>query len=196
MNIFIDGKNSLSNKHVNEFIKDLSEDKIIKIHLEELDTELEVTLKELKSFLRSLALEKIITNSEKIKFISDDKVLEFLGEDFNKWTEDVTSSKFGKLNKLFKEPKTKEIKEDEEIIVYCGILEDNKIIDIVSFKGKNKELVEFMNKYYSKYEIKTYFKNKTVFCFESDIDNLENWKTLSELIKEEVIEIKGEPNET
>lgn len=79
---------------------------------------------------------------------------------------------------------------NKEHIVYSGILEDGKIDNKLSFKGTNKEIVEFMNRNYQKNEIICYFTNKSVFCIDSDPNQIENWKTLNQLIEEDIIQIK------
>ena len=79
----------------------------------------------------------------------------------------------------------------EDIIVYSGILENDKVENIKSFKGTKKEVIEFMNKNYTRNEIITYFNNKSVFCFKENIKDLSNWKTLEQLINENIITLKG-----
>lgn len=90
---------------------------------------------------------------------------------------------------MTKKKKSEEIV-NKDYIVYSGIFNNGKIENILSFKGNKKEVLEFMNKNYQKNEVICYFENKTVFCFEEDINNINNWKTVTQLIEEDIIEVK------
>lgn len=85
--------------------------------------------------------------------------------------------------------KSEEIK-NKSYIIYSGIFNKGKIENILSFKGNKKEVLEFMNKNYQRNEIICYFQNQSVFCFDEDIKNLNNWKTINQLVEEGIIEIK------
>lgn len=85
---------------------------------------------------------------------------------------------------------TKKLNIDKDLIVYCGIFENDHIENIVSFKGSKKEVIEFINKNYQRNEVICFFQNKTRFCFNHNINDINNWKSIDQLLKEDIIELK------
>lgn len=71
-----------------------------------------------------------------------------------------------------------------------GIRKDNSVTDIEKFEGNQKQMRDFVNKMFQRNQLRSFGRCITVFCinykFEDELNSLANWKTMQELIDEEV----------
>lgn len=196
MDKLIDGKKKLKPTHIDEFKQGLNDDTVITMYIDQLDVFFQKKLKDMQDFFKDESIEANVQSDEcVITFLGESNALEILGIDYKWWIAPVRGKKYARLNKLFNLEQDFSQKVDkadkpakQSNIIYkcaCGIKKDNVVTDIEKFEGTQKEMTAFVNKLFARNQVRTFFRGVIVFCvnykYESDLDDINNWFTLSEL---------------
>lgn len=191
---FIDARKKLGQNSMKEFVNCNSDDAIVTMYIEPQELIFEKTIKNMKQFFEDEEIEKVIDNDDCIiSFVSDSAVLQIIGLDYRWWIAVVRKTKRARLKRLFdfddkiiEEKQNKKVKQVESYTCFCGTVIDGKIDNIASFDGQKKDLINFVNKEYQIRMIKSFFKAKVVYCLNSDENDIGNWKSYEDLLKEGV----------
>ena len=190
MDKLIDGKKKLKFENIEEFKQGLTDDTVVSMYIDQLDIFFQKSLKDMKDFFTDESIEsKVQDDNCVITFLGGSNALEILGIDYKWWIAPVRKKKYARLNKLFGlEQDKQEQNVKQSNIIYkcaCGIKKDNVVTDIEKFEGIQKEMTAFVNKLFARNQIRTFFRGVIVFCvnykYDSDLDDINNWFTLSEL---------------
>lgn len=133
-----------------------------------------------------------------ISIVATSATMLILGEDVLWWTK--TQRKFNQLfvlseqsAKLGMHKETVKRRASADNTTYklaVGIRKDNSIADIETFEGNQKQMRDFVNKMFQRNYLRSFGKCTTVFCinytFEDELNDVNNWKTMQQLIDEGV----------
>lgn len=200
--ILIDAKKAFKRWHLQQFEENQTDDVNVVMYIEPTQVIFERPLKDMRKFFEDEEVEKNVPDDNcVISFITETKVLQILGIDFNWWIAVVRNKKYRRLDRLFSKEKIEEQqtqetserqKKEKNIVVdemiykcACGIKKDNEVVDIEKFEGTKKDMICFVNRLFQKNQIRSMFKAVVVFCinykFDSDLNDINNWFTLNEL---------------
>lgn len=131
-----------------------------------------------------------------ISVIATSATMLILGEDVLWWTK--TQKKFNQLfvlNQKQQEADKNTVKHrsttNNTIYKFAvGIRKDNSVTDVETFEGNQKQMIDFVNKMFQRNHLRSFGKCTTVFCinytFEDELNDVNNWKTMQQLIDEGV----------
>lgn len=141
-----------------------------------------------------------------ISIIATSSIMLILGEDVLWWTK--TQRKFNQLFVLDREQQEADRNQSAKLSMHketvkrrtstdattyklaVGIKKDNSITDIETFEGNQKQMRDFVNKMFQRNQLRSFGRCITVFCinykFEDELNDVNNWKTMQELIDEGV----------
>lgn len=208
----IECKKNLKAHHIKEFVNQVNDQDSIATLVLENDEEhiFEASVKDLRKLFENEDVYNCITDPmQQIDILAGDVNLRFAGTDYRWYARPVRGKLFKHVADLFEEKV--EVKRDErtrnedakasleksrrqkDTTIYkvaIGTKSDNAIHDIEKMEGTQKEVVEFINKMSTLNRLRSFGRAVTVFCinwkFEDDLNDLDNWKTMSELTEEGV----------
>lgn len=189
--MMIDAKGKLKPTHFAELKNKYSIDTSVDCMLVNAQATMTFKLGDIRNFFTDNSVRDIITNDETIDLVIGDDALEFGAGDYFWWSET------DRLNKLLDEhsetstPKPRARKDETIYNVACGIWNETDgkttITEIEAFTGNRNDVIEHINKYYTRQLLKSHFEANIKFCFyteDDELKNFENWKTLDELASE------------
>lgn len=171
----IDGKRKLNPDQMHEFLSACKEDDAILVMIDTIERQ--YTTSTLRSFFEQQEFPECKEDLP-ITIASNDAMLEILGIDYNWW------AGTRRLNKLFGGPvvkkSTKKI-EDEPVSVnvIVGIKYEDEEDSVQFFEGSRKLAVEWLNKNYQLYSLKSFFKKKILVSIDKD-----EFKSIDEYVQE------------
>ena len=185
----IDAKRKLNYKFMQKFILGQDPNATVTMYIDSSEKIFERPLKNIRLFFEDQKVEEQVTSDDcVISLITDIRVLEFTGFDFNWWIAMIRGKKYHRLDRLFNAPEKKEKIDDEKPEVYkvaCGIKKDSVVTEIEKFEGNKKDTTAFVNKIFAKMQIRSMFKANVVFCvnykYDDDLNDANNWLTMHEL---------------
>lgn len=208
----IECKKNLKPHHIKEFVNQVNDQDSIATLVLENDEEhiFEASVKDLRKLFENEDVYNCITDPiQQIDILAGDVNLRFAGTDYQWYARPVRGKLFKHVADLFEEKV--EVKRDEhtrnedakasleksrrqkDTTIYkvaIGTKSDNAIHDIEKMEGTQKEVVEFINKMSTLNRLRSFGRAVTVFCinwkFEDDLNDIDNWKTMSELTEEGV----------
>lgn len=209
--ILIDAKKALKPWHIQQFKENQADDVNVVMYIEHTQAIFERPLKDMRKFFEDEEVEKNVSDDNcVISFMTDAKVLQILGIDYNWWIAVIRGKKYRRLEKLFpdacseepiknqsenlikppQERKTSKKRNDSQTIFKCacGIKNGEQIEDIETFEGTYKETIAFINRQNQIRQIRSFFKAEIVFCVNCDASE-KNWFTVNELIEKGVFVI-------
>ena len=141
-----------------------------------------------------------------IEIVAASATMLILGEDVLWWTK--TQRKFNQLFALTQEQREADRNQSAKLGLHketiqrrasidnstyklaVGIRKDNSIVDIEAFEGNQKQMKDFVNKMFQRNHLRSFGRCMTVFCvnykFDDDLNDINNWKTMQELVDEGV----------
>lgn len=168
----IDAKNSLSNKYMTDFMKTGKADDPLIIMIG--NKTKECTYGTLQQFFRDQEFRNE-NPDEEIQIIAIDEVLCILVSDYQYWhTEKRVAKLFGT-----KIPEKTTVTTNANFTIGIAFYENGEIAEEKYFTGSEKECVDWINKEYKIYAIKSFFKKDIVFKIDKD-----DWKSIDEYISE------------
>lgn len=189
--MLIDAKRKFTTRHMTAFRENHSPDDMVDCMLTNAGCVVSYKLSDIRDFFTDNSVIDIMKDDEVVDLTIGDDILEFTGYDYLWWIAPIRGVQFGRLDRLLNEEtteKTVKTRTKSTYSVACGIKKDDEIINVETFNGAKADVIEFMNKYYSKQLLKSYFEAQVVFIFnyqdEADLTHNSNWKTLDELAAE------------
>lgn len=189
----IDASKLLAQSHMLQFSKDLTDDTIIQMYVEQTNFVREKPFKQMVEFF---------TDNDIVPYIPDDDcvilfiapngaMLQIVGYDWFWWRKPFRKKEFGRIEQyhLFdkalptkKEKQTTEPETLHTMYVACK-LPDKSIIFYDKCTGTHKQLVAFVNTKYAEIQLKTQFEAIPVFAIDPQDDNNVVYSEFDELVE-------------
>lgn len=177
MNV-IDAKNILTKEMMDKFLSQIKSDDMIVVITP--NFELTCNKNTLKDTYRSSQLLDLVNefgDTIEITIATEECALLLTGYDISWWNKNTR-----RINKLFKDVFVQMTTYE----IACGSVhessEGNEIVDIHTFKGSKKEMIDFINKEITDRMLQSFMADKVLFSMDYS-EEKHSWKTIDELLE-------------
>ena len=129
---------------------------------------------------------------QQIDVISNDVDLRFKGADYLWYAKPIRGKQFKRVEKLF-DAKPVITRKIDSYKVAIGIMHDNKITDVTTFEGSQKEAITFINKHITLYTLRSFNAADIKCCInwstDLELNDINSWQSLNDLINSGVFSI-------
>lgn len=177
--MIIDAKNISSKEIMDKFLSLVKVDDVILISAD--DLEIVCRKNTLKDSFKSEKLLTYAKEHDKAEIIiaTEENMLLLTSYDVTWWNENTR-----RINKLFKNVES--ITQETTYGIACGSVkqtsEGNEIVDIHTFKGNKKEMIDFINKEITDRTLQSFMTDKILFSMDY-LEEKHSWKTIDELLE-------------